>query len=134
MEIKVTVGFEKQAAEILNKLIEVLEQKTITVIPKTVVPAEEKKPELVIQPELINPATPAEETSAEETVPAPVPTSAPSYSLADLQKAAGELVNAGKSNVLLGVLREFGVAALTMLPKEKYGDFAQKIREFGGNI
>lgn len=133
MEIKVTIGFEKQAAEILNKLIEVLEQKTITAIPN-VVSAEEKKPELVIQPELINPMTPAEETSAEETVPAPVPTSAPSYSLADLQKAAGELVNAGKSNVLLGVLREFGVAALTMLPKEKYGDFAQKIREFGGNI
>lgn len=133
MEIKVTIGFEKQAAEILNKLIEALGQKVITV-QETKVVTEEKKPELVIQPELINPMAPAEETSAEETVSAPVPTSAPSYSLADLQKAAGELVNAGKSNVLLGVLKEFGVAALTMLPKEKYGDFAQKIREFGGNI
>ena len=134
MEIKVTIGFEKQAAEILNKLIEVLEQKTITVIPKTVVPAEEKKPELIIQPELVNPATPVEEANAKGADSTQVPTSAPSYSLADLQKAAGELVNAGKSNVLLGVLREFGVAALTMLPKEKYGDFAQKIREFGGDI
>ena len=132
MEIKVTIGFEKQAAEILNRLIEALGQKVITV-QETKVATEEKKPELIIQPELVNPATPVG-ASAEGTDSIQVPTSAPSYSLADLQKAAGELVNAGKSNVLLGVLKEFGVAALTMLPKEKYGDFAQKIREFGGNI
>ena len=31
MEIKVTIGFEKQAAEILNKLVEALGQKAITV-------------------------------------------------------------------------------------------------------
>lgn len=132
MEIKVTIGFEKQAAEILNKLIEALGQKTITV-QETKVVTDEKKPELIIQPKLVNPATPVG-ASTEGTDSIQVPTSAPSYSLADLQKAAGELVNAGKSNVLLGVLKEFGVAALTMLPKEKYGDFAQKIREFGGNI
>lgn len=132
MEIKVTIGFEKQAAEILNKLIEALGQKTITV-QETKVVTDEKKPELIIQPELVNPTTPVG-ASTEGTDSIQVPTSAPSYSLADLQKAAGELVNAGKSNVLLGVLKEFGVAALTMLPKEKYGDFAQKIREFGGNI
>lgn len=133
MEIKVTIGFEKQAAEILNRLIEVLGQKTITV-QETKVATEEKKPELIIQPELVNPATPAEEAKNQETDSAQVPTSAPTYTLADLQKAAGELVNAGKSNILLGVLKEFGVAALTMLPKEKYGEFASKIREFGGNI
>lgn len=132
MEIKVTIGFEKQAAEILNKLIEALGQKTI-IVQETKVVTDEKKPELIIQPELVNPATPVG-ASTEGTDSIQVPTSAPSYSLADLQKAAGELVNAGKSNVLLGVLKEFGVAALTMLPKEKYGDFAQKIREFGGNI
>lgn len=132
MEIKVTIGFEKQAAEILNRLIEALGQKVITV-QETKVVTEEKKPELIIQPELVNPETPVG-ASAEGTDSIQVPTSAPSYSLADLQKAAGELVNAGKSNVLLGVLKEFGVVALTMLPKEKYGDFAQKIREFGGNI
>ena len=134
MEIKVTIGFEKQAAEILNRLIEVLEQKAITVMPENDMTIEEKKPELIIQPELVNPATPAEAMGVEDVASVQVPTSVPSYSLADLQKAAGELVNAGKSNVLLGVLREFGVAALTMLPKERYGDFAQKIREFGGNI
>lgn len=132
MKIKVTIGFEKQAAEILNRLIEALGQKVITV-QETKVVTEEKKPELIIQPELVNPTTPVG-ASAEGTDSIQVPTSVPSYSLADLQKAAGELVNAGKSNVLLGVLKEFGVAALTMLPKEKYGDFAQKIREFGGNI
>lgn len=132
MEIKVTIGFEKQAAEILNKLVEALGQKAITV-QETKAVTQEKKPELIIQPELVNPATPVE-ASIEGTASIQVPTSAPSYSLADLQKAAGELVNAGKSNVLLGVLKEFGVAALTMLPKERYGDFAQKIREFGGNI
>lgn len=126
MEIKVTVGFDKQAAEILNKLIGVLEQKKIVteVAPKE----EEKTPELIIQPELVVPTTPVQE------VPAQVPTSAPSYTLADLQKAAGELVNAGKANVLLGILKEFGVAALTMLPEEKYGEFALKLRELGGNI
>lgn len=132
MEIKVTIGFEKQAAEILNKLVEALGQKAITV-QETKAVTQEKKPELIIQPELVNPATPVE-ASVEGADSIQVPTSAPSYSLADLQKAAGELVNAGKSNVLLGVLKEFGVAALTMLPKERYGDFAQKIREFGGNI
>lgn len=131
MEIKVTIGFEKQAADILNRLIETLGQKiAVTEVAKK----EGKEPELIIQPELVNPATPAEKTESQETVPAQVPTSAPTYTLADLQKAAGELVNAGKSNILLGVLKEFGVAALTMLPKEKYGEFASKIREFGGNI
>ena len=128
MEIKVTIGFEKQAADILNRLVEALGQKRV------VTEVSKKEPELIIQPELVNLATPAEETESRETVPAQVPTSAPTYTLADLQKAAGELVNAGKSNILLGVLKEFGVAALTMLPKEKYGEFASKIREFGGNI
>lgn len=126
MEIKVTIGFDKQAAEILNRLIEVLGQKKVIteVVPKE----EEKTPELIIQPELVVPTTPVQET------PAQVPTSAPSYTLADLQKSAGELVNAGKADALLGILKEFGVAALTMLPEDKYGEFALKLRELGGNI
>lgn len=128
MEIKVTVGFDTQAVSILNKLIGVLEQKTITKVEAKTPVHEEKPVELVEQPELVVPTVPVQEPEVK------MPTSVPSYTLADLQKAAGELVNAGKSNVLLDILKEFGVVALTMLPVEKYGDFVLKLRELGGNI
>lgn len=128
MEIKVTVGFDTQAVNILNKLIGVLEQQTITTVELKTPVCEEKPVELVEQPELVVPTVPVQEPEVK------MPTSVPSYTLADLQKAAGELVNAGKSNVLLDILKEFGVAALTMLPVEKYGDFVLKLRELGGNI
>lgn len=145
MEIKVTVGFDKEAVSILNKLIGVLENGKKFVVPEIKeVPAAKKELDFISQAgkeknnDLVEADSP--KTTAEKPISVPVaeskpvPVSTPTYSLADLQKAAGELVNNGKMEVLQATLKEFGVAALTMLPTEKYGEFALKLRELGGNI
>jgi hypothetical protein len=66
----------------------------------------------------------------------PIPTSAPvqSYTLEQLQVAAGGLSMQGKTPVLYSIMSQFGVQAMTELPKERYGDFAVALRGAGAQI
>ncbi len=63
-----------------------------------------------------------------------VPTSTPAYTFDDLARAAGPLMDAGKTADLQALLKSFGVQALTQLPKEQYGAFATALRGLGARI
>lgn len=80
------------------------------------------------------PTTPASVPVAPAAAPAAVPTSAPSYSLDDLARAAMTLMDVGRQGELQQLLQQFNVAALPMLPKEQYGAFATALRGMGAQI
>lgn len=63
-----------------------------------------------------------------------VPTAIKEYTLDELSRAGAKLMDMGLMDKLVEVLNSFGVVALTDLPKNKYGDFAIKIRELGADI
>lgn len=73
-----------------------------------------------------------------QTAPAPasqpVPTTAQTYTLEQLAVAATPLADAGKRQDLVNLLAQFGVGALTQLPKEQYGAFATQLRAMGAKI
>lgn len=69
-------------------------------------------------------------------VPNIVPTTAVAqeFSYDQLAVAAAGLMNAGKGQQLHAILQQFGVQAMTELPKERYGEFATAIRAEGAVI
>ena len=78
--------------------------------------------------------------TVQQTVPVqqPVQTAVPvaekTYTLEDLQRASSTLVQAGKIQLLQGLLQEFNSLALTTLPVDQYGAFALRLRELGASI
>lgn len=69
--------------------------------------------------------------------PTPTAPTAPAaeYTLEQLSLAAAPLMDAGKTNELIGLLNNtFGVATLQQLPREKYNDFATAVRGMGAQI
>lgn len=63
-----------------------------------------------------------------------VPVAEKTYTLEDLQRASSTLVQAGKIQILKGLLEEFNSPALTSIPLEQYGAFALRLRELGAAI
>lgn len=65
-----------------------------------------------------------------------VPTTAVAqgYTIEQLQVAAAGLTGAGKMPQVMGILQQFGIQAMTELPKEQYGNFATALREAGAQI
>ena len=63
-----------------------------------------------------------------------VPVAEKNYTLEDLQRASSSLVQAGKIQILKGLLEEFNSPALTSIPLEQYGAFALRLRELGAAI
>lgn len=65
-----------------------------------------------------------------------VPTTAMAqeYTLEQLQVAAAGLSSMGKMPQVMGILQQFGIQAMTELPKERYGEFATALREAGAQI
>ncbi len=69
------------------------------------------------------------------TPPAPVaPTAAPTYTMDQIAKAGAELAQAGKMPQLLGLLQQFGIQAINMLPEAQYGAFAMALRGLGAQL
>lgn len=77
------------------------------------------------------PITPAQNTAPVQTA---VPTTAKTYTLEDLQRASGALVQAGKIQQLQGLLQQFNAVSLAHLAQENFGAFALKLRELGADI
>ncbi len=74
-------------------------------------------------------------TPAVTTVPpTTVQTSAPSYTMDDLTRAAVMLMDTGRQPDLLNLLAQFGVDSLPALPQEQYGAFATALRGLGAQI
>lgn len=72
---------------------------------------------------------------AAPAAPAPaVPVTAPTYTLDQIAKAGAALVDAGKMEQLLALLGKYGVAAVTQLTPEQYGNFATELRALGAQI
>lgn len=69
-----------------------------------------------------------------QTVHTTVPVAEKTYTLEDLQRASSTLVQAGKIQLLQGLLQEFNSLALTTLPVDQYGAFALRLRELGAAI
>lgn len=66
---------------------------------------------------------------------APVaPTAAPTYTFDQITKAGADLAAVGKTPQLLGLLQQFGIQAVNMLPKEQYGVFATALRGLGAQL
>ena len=70
----------------------------------------------------------------QQPVQTAVPVAEKIYTLEDLQRASSTLVQAGKIQLLQGLLQEFNSLALTTLPAEQYGAFALRLRELGAAI
>lgn len=84
------------------------------------------------------PVTPSVQQPAQQApaVPPvqPVPTTAPSYTLDDLTRAAIPLMDSGRQPELLQLIRSFGVDAMPSLPQAQYGAFATALRGLGAQI
>lgn len=73
---------------------------------------------------------------APQTILQQVPTTAVAqgYTIDQLQVAAAGLTNAGRMPQVMGILQQFGIQAMTELPKDQYGNFATALREAGAQI
>ena len=83
------------------------------------------------------PTAPAKKVEAPVEVATPLPTKTAEYTAADLQKIAAAWVNKDIDNnrtVLVNLLSNFGVKAITVLPKEKYGAFVQELKKLGADV
>ena len=107
---------------------------------KTTVNVEEKKEEVKKVEEAPTqklPTAPAKKVEAPVEVATPLPTKTAEYTAADLQKIAAAWVNKDIDNnrtVLVNLLASFGVKAITVLPKEKYGAFVQELKNLGADV
>ena len=77
---------------------------------------------------------PVQPVPIQQPVQTAVPVAEKTYTLEDLQRASSTLVQAGKIQLLQGLLQEFNSLALTTLPAEQYGAFALRLRELGAAI
>ena len=83
------------------------------------------------------PTAPAKKVEAPVEVATPLQTKTAEYTAADLQKIAAAWVNKDIDNnrtVLVNLLSSFGVKAITVLPKEKYGAFVQELKKLGADV
>ena len=81
------------------------------------------------------PVTSAAAAPAPAPAPAPDPIpSVPAPTLEQLSTAGAALMTSGKMGDLRNLLLSFNVQALTQLPSEKYGEFAEGLRKLGANI
>ena len=77
---------------------------------------------------------PTQQPVQTQPVQTTVPVAEKTYTLEDLQRASSTLVQAGKIQLLQGLLQEFNSLALTTLSVEQYGAFALRLRELGAAI
>lgn len=100
----------------------------------TVEPVQQFAPQETNQPVPPQVAQQPMPSAAQAFAPQPVPTSTIQYTQDDLVRAAMPLMDAGKQQELVELLRSFGVFSLPELRQEQYGPFAMKLREMGANI
>lgn len=145
MELKVNVNVIIASKEDVNLLDDVLVKLgngefnvgSISTQNISSVPTSVSQPTQPVQ-EIQNvvPITPAQNIAPVQTQPVQtaVPTTAKTYTLEDLQRASGALVQAGKIQQLQGLLQQFNAVSLAHLAQENFGAFALKLRELGADI
>jgi hypothetical protein len=132
MEIKITI----EAPEIVSAitaLSESLRGLSISTPATPEAPVEYIQMALPVEQPISQP----EPAKAEASPVVEVPTAAPQYTIAELAKAGAEFVgnSTENRNALIKCINDnFGVPAITMIPKERLGEFAMALRTLGGNI
>ena len=102
-------------------------QQTVQSVPVQTAPTQTVQQTVPVQ-------TVQQPVQTQQTVQTVVPVAEKTYTLEDLQRASSTLVQAGKIQLLQGLLQEFNSLALTTLPVEQYGAFALRLRELGAAI
>lgn len=64
--------------------------------------------------------------------PSAAPTSAPAYTIEQFQTALTPLLDAGKVAQVQQLVQSFGVNTLMDIPPQRYGEFANGLRQLGG--
>ena len=108
-----------------------------------VVPATVQTPPVapIAQPTTVAPVVPTsvsvpttpEPTQAQPTPAVPV---APvkEYTLEEIQVALIPIMDAGRTNEIVGLMQKYGVSDLTKVPKDSYPQLIQDIRNMGARI
>ena len=106
-------------------------------VPTQTVPIQQPVQAVPVQ-QPVQTAVPVQAVPVQPVQTQPIQTSVPvaekTYTLEDLQRASSSLVQAGKIQILKGLLEEFNSPALTSIPLEQYGAFALRLRELGAAI
>lgn len=145
MELKVNVNVIIASKEDVNLLEDVLvklgngEFNVGSISTQNISPVPTNMNQPVQEIQNVVPITPAQNTAPVQTaqnqpVQTAVPTTAKTYTLEDLQRASGALVQAGKIQQLQGLLQQFNAVSLAHLAQENFGAFALKLRELGADI
>jgi hypothetical protein len=142
MELKVNVNVIISSKEDVNLLEDVLiklgngEFNVGSISTQNISPVPTNMNQPVQEIQNVVPITPVQNTAPVQTQPAQtaVPTTAKTYTLEDLQRASGALVQAGKIQQLQGLLQQFNAVSLAHLAQENFGAFALKLRELGADI
>lgn len=131
MEINVKVTIElgntvKEFLEMLmsTKVTNIIEKKEVSAS-KGAEEVTSKEPDIMLKVEAV-------EDKKVET--GTIPVSVKTYTLQELGNAAKIVMDSGKREDLVELLASFGVKALTQLDVSKYNEFANKLRELGGDI
>ena len=103
-------------------------------VQQTQVPIQQPVQAVPVQPVQTVQSVPVQQPVQTQLVQTAVPVAEKTYTLEDLQRASSTLVQAGKIQLLQGLLQEFNSLALTTLPVEQYGAFALRLRELGAAI
>lgn len=140
LTIKVELSATPELMAAISKMIGVLTQQTAQ--PAVMTPAQQTMQQAAPAPTQQTPQLTAPQNVVQmpmqQTVPvqslAPIATPVtPQYTLDQLGKAGAELMKTRQQDVL-NLLAQFGVQALTQLPREQYGAFATALRGLGANI
>lgn len=133
LEVKVTIAAPELAAAI-DHLATALGTKTAqTAVNPTpaVSPAPAPQAAVNTAPQSAGPAT----ASPSNPQPSAVPlATAPQYTVDQIMAAGATLMDAGRVNDLMNLLRSFGVQAVTDLKAEQYGAFVTALRGLGAKI
>lgn len=114
------------------------EPPTAPVVPATVqappvAPVAQPTPVAPVVPTSVSVPTPPEPTQAPPTTAVPV---APvkEYTLEEIQVALQPLMDAGRTNEIVGLMQKYKVASLPELPKDQFPNLVVDLRNMGARI
>lgn len=123
------------------------EPPTAPVVPATVqappvAPVAQPTPVAPVVPTSVSVPTTPEPTQAPPTPAVPVAPPTPAvpvapvkeYTLEEIQVALIPIMDAGRTNEIVGLMQKYGVSDLTKVPKDSYPQLIQDIRNMGARI
>lgn len=140
LTIKVELSATPELMAAISKMIGVLTQQTAQ--PAVMAPAQQTMQQAAPAPTQQTPQLtapqnvvqmPMQQAAPVQQVAPTITPVTPQYTLDQLGKAGAELMKTRQQDVL-NLLAQFGVQALTQLPREQYVAFATALRGLGANI